>query len=114
VFATRGRPPRYGGRYEGVIAVVTGASSGLGRRLALDLADAGAEVIGLARRPELLAELETDLRGRSPKSTTAVCNVADTLNVLPGMYRRGSGTIVNVSSDGGRSPGPGAYRSSAK
>ena len=32
-------------------AVVTGASSGLGRRLALDLAKLGAKVTGIARRP---------------------------------------------------------------
>jgi gluconate 5-dehydrogenase len=32
-------------------AVVTGASSGLGRRIALDLAAAGAKVTGIARRP---------------------------------------------------------------
>jgi short-subunit dehydrogenase len=39
----------------GLRAVVTGASSGIGRRIALDLADAsvGADVIGIARRASL-------------------------------------------------------------
>ncbi len=40
--------------------------------------------------------------------------VAASLAVIPAMLERGRGTIVNVSSDGGRlpSPGPGAYPSS--
>ncbi|MPY33246.1 SDR family oxidoreductase [Streptomyces adustus] len=42
---------------DGKIAVVTGASSGLGRQFALTLADAGATVVAAARRTELLAEL---------------------------------------------------------
>ncbi|MCR9107486.1 SDR family oxidoreductase [Marivita sp. XM-24bin2] len=41
----------------GKVAVVTGASSGLGRRAALTLAAAGAKVIGLARRQEALESL---------------------------------------------------------
>ncbi len=40
--------------------------------------------------------------------------VAATLVVTPSMVERGHGTVINVSSDGGRlpSPGPGAYPSS--
>jgi short-subunit dehydrogenase len=65
-------------RYDGTVAVVTGASSGIGRRVALDLAARGATVVGLARREELLAEVERDLRASSPGSETRVCDVADT------------------------------------
>jgi NAD(P)-dependent dehydrogenase (short-subunit alcohol dehydrogenase family) len=69
--------------YHGQIAVVTGASSGLGRRFALDLAEAGAMVIGVARRAELLESLCDQMRPRSPQSCTAVCDVSD----VPGFAR---------------------------
>ncbi|HLN43551.1 MAG TPA: SDR family NAD(P)-dependent oxidoreductase, partial [Acidimicrobiales bacterium] len=65
-------------RYDNKIAVVTGASSGIGRRLALDLAERGATVVGVARRQELLAEVETLLRSSTPDSSTRVCDVGDT------------------------------------
>ncbi len=64
-------------RYDGKVAVVTGASSGIGRRLARDLAETGAKVVGLARRGDLLAEVQEELRRASPESTTTVCDVAD-------------------------------------
>jgi short-subunit dehydrogenase len=60
------------------IVVVTGASSGLGRRFAVDLAASGAAVIGLARRESLLADLAAEMRRSSPTSTTLVCDVSDT------------------------------------
>lgn len=65
-------------RYDNKIAVVTGASSGIGRRLALDLAERGATVVGLARREQLLDEVEKLLRSRTPESSTRVCDVGDT------------------------------------
>ena len=65
-------------RYDGTVAVVTGASSGIGRRLALDLAARGATVVGLARRQDLLAELEKQLQASTPASSTRVGDVGDT------------------------------------
>jgi short-subunit dehydrogenase len=63
---------------KGAIAVVSGASSGLGRRFALDLAAAGATVTGLARREALLTALADEMRPKSPASTVLVCDVSDT------------------------------------
>jgi uncharacterized protein len=48
--------------FRGQVAVITGASSGLGRRLALDLAARGADVIAVARREERLRDLGCDYR----------------------------------------------------
>ncbi len=62
----------------GAVAVVTGASSGLGRRFALDMAARGAKMVGLARRQALLASLGEEIRRLSPGSSTVVCDVSDT------------------------------------
>ena len=60
------------------VAVVTGASSGLGRRLALDLARLGAVVIGMARRESLLDSLRREILAHSPHSSTIICDVTNT------------------------------------
>jgi 3-oxoacyl-[acyl-carrier protein] reductase len=72
------RPPDFAGRYAGRVAVVTGASRGLGAQLCRDLAHAGAVVVGLARNTELLEELEIELQKDSPDSGVIACDVADT------------------------------------
>jgi len=63
--------------YQGKVAVVTGASAGLGRRLALDLASAGAVVVGMARREDRLRALVDEMRGQSPESSYRVCDLSD-------------------------------------
>ncbi len=72
------RGNRSASRYDDKIAVVTGASAGIGRRLAVDLAQRGATVVGLARRSDLLTEVEKLLRSSTSDSSTKVCDVGDT------------------------------------
>ena len=76
--ASSSRPPAFGGRYAGRVAVVTGASRGLGEQLCRDLARAGAVVVGLARDEGRLRALAPQLAAISPGSRTEVCDVADT------------------------------------
>ena len=63
--------------FDGAVAVVSGASSGLGRRLALDLASRGAVVTGVARRADRLEQVAGELRASSPASGWEACDVAD-------------------------------------
>ncbi|CUH50069.1 SDR family NAD(P)-dependent oxidoreductase [Ruegeria atlantica] len=58
----------------GRVACVTGASAGLGRRTAIVLASAGACVVGVARRPEALADLQAE---GGDSVATVVADVAD-------------------------------------
>jgi short-subunit dehydrogenase len=63
--------------YARAVAVVSGASSGLGRALALELAQRGSAVVAVARRERLLEEMLPDLRASAPGSERVVCDVAD-------------------------------------
>lgn len=47
--------------YRGKVFIVTGASSGIGRAVVLALIEAGAKVLGVARRENLLMELQKNL-----------------------------------------------------
>ena len=46
---------------QGRVAVVVGGTSGIGRVLALGLADAGADVVASARRVELVEEVAAEI-----------------------------------------------------
>ena len=69
---------------EGKTAVVIGGTSGIGRNLSLGLADAGADVIASARRPELVEETaaEIERRGRHTLRLTSDLRNRDSLEQL--------------------------------
>ncbi len=58
----------------GRVACVTGASSGLGRRVALVLAQAGAKVVGVARRADALSQLCDEIGGNAAAVTGDVAD----------------------------------------
>ncbi|CAL9181527.1 unnamed protein product [Musa hybrid cultivar] len=66
---------------EGKVVMVTGASSGIGRDLCLDLARAGCLVIAAARRTDRLRSLCEEINGSGPSQRSAVRSVAIALDV---------------------------------
>lgn len=64
-------------RLDGRVAIITGASSGLGAGFARALASAGATVVLAARRKEKLDALAAEIIDSGGRASTVSCNVAD-------------------------------------
>ena len=64
-------------KLDGKVAVVTGASSGIGEATAEALAAEGTAVVVAARREDRLAELVERIRGNGGRVLAAVCDVTD-------------------------------------
>lgn len=70
-------------RWINKVAIVTGASSGIGAAIAVDLALAGMKVIGLARRQERVDELKAKVPATSKGSLVSFkCDVSKESEVL--------------------------------
>ncbi len=64
-------------RYQGAVAVVSGASSGLGRAMAVELARRGSLVVAVARREARLDSLVEALRSTGHDAEPVPCDVTD-------------------------------------
>ena len=68
----------------GRVALVTGASSGIGRRLALQLAGAGAKVVVAARRTDRLADLVDEIKAAGGEALAVAMDVSEEASVIAG------------------------------
>jgi NAD(P)-dependent dehydrogenase (short-subunit alcohol dehydrogenase family) len=102
-----GGAPNAGAMFDlaGRVAVVTGASSGLGRRFALTLDSVGAHVVAVARRDELLRDL-ADASARIVPVTADVTSSADRERVVATTLERYDriDVLVNNAGGGGSQP----------
>jgi NAD(P)-dependent dehydrogenase (short-subunit alcohol dehydrogenase family) len=69
---------------EGATALVSGASRGIGRAIAIGLAEAGADVIGLARTEEALEEAGREVEGRGRAFLPLVLDLTDVRAITDG------------------------------
>src|SRR6266478_3755284 len=65
----------------GRVAVVIGGTSGLGRTLALGLAEAGADVVSSGRRQELVDEVSAQIGALGRETLSLSVNVANRKSV---------------------------------
>jgi NAD(P)-dependent dehydrogenase (short-subunit alcohol dehydrogenase family) len=92
-------------RLDGKVAIVTGATGGIGRGCALALARAGASVVVVSRSKEKLRELADEIETAGGLAAALACDVSDAEQV-----RRAFDTLARidilVNSAGGNRPQP--------
>ena len=63
------------------VAIVTGASQGIGRAIAIELAKVGADVVPCGRRPAALKPVTDDMRAAGRRALALECDVTDVRQV---------------------------------
>ena len=92
-------------RMQGNVAVVTGASHGIGLACARRLAVDGCEVILVSRTAEVLKEVEQSFASQGLKTRSAICDVCD-LDAFASLIDGQERLDILVNNAGGNRPGP--------
>ena len=85
------------------VALVTGGTRGLGREIALGLADAGADVIVCSRKPEACEKVAQEIRDRGRQSLAHPCHVGrwqDLERLVEAAYERFDRVDILVNNAG--------------
>lgn len=87
----------------GRVALITGASSGLGAALALGLAQAGATVIAAARRVDRLDQLVNDIRAQGGQAVAVPLDVTNPESITAAFdaAERGAGPVDVIVNNAG-------------
>lgn len=72
--------------YANLVALITGASTGIGRATTLELARRGATVIGVARTRETLERVAADAAGLPGRCEIVVADVSDAAGIAASMH----------------------------
>jgi NAD(P)-dependent dehydrogenase (short-subunit alcohol dehydrogenase family) len=104
------------GRVAGRVALVTGASSGLGANFAKLMAREGASVVVAARRKERLEALVEDIRQAGGKALAVSCDVTDEASVIAAYdaAEAGFGVVDTVINNAGMTTSASALEQTAE
>lgn len=95
-------------RLDGKVAIVTGASRGIGAASAAALAEVGADVVIAARSKDTLAEVTAEIEGHGRRASAVACDLDDlgNMQVLIDAALELGGLDVVVNNVGGTMPQP--------